>query len=197
MNVFKIPFDFCSLLKITSDGHRKIVDTEYNGKDISSAADTKSFFNRIFRRDCQILRPQCYYLEFPEVLLLFGSGVVFFFTFSTQFNKINSIKQLLKVSVFIKVSDCITNLSLRQIIHQTLTSIILDIEKKASSNNCLLLYIQTSLSFLIGQHAPVNSQCPAAVLSVPSNTVNYWTEVSKRKKNYWTLMTSLPQSARK
>ena len=31
-----------------------------------------------------------------------------------------------------------------------------------------LLYIQTSFSFLIGQHAPVTSQCPAAVASFPS-----------------------------
>ena len=43
-----------------------------------------------------------------------------------------------------------------------------------------LLYIQTSFSSLIGQHTPVNSQCPAAVASFPSNTVNYWTEVSKK-----------------
>ena len=34
----------------------------------------------------------------------------------------------------------------------------------------LLLYIQTSFSFLIGQHTPVNSQCPAAVASFPSNS---------------------------
>ena len=44
-----------------------------------------------------------------------------------------------------------------------------------------LLYIQTSFSFLIDQHTPVNSQCPAAVASFPSNTVNYWTKVSTKK----------------
>ena len=47
-------------------------------------------------------------------------------------------------------------------------------------NEHKLLYIQTSFSFLIGQHTPVNSQCEAVVASFPSNTV-----------------TSLPQSARK
>ena len=46
----------------------------------------------------------------------------------------------------------------------------------------ILLNIQTSFSFHIaGQHTPVNFQCPAAVASFPSNTVNYWTEVLKKK----------------
>ena len=40
-----------------------------------------------------------------------------------------------------------------------------------------------SFSFLIGQHTPVNSQCPAVVASFPSSTVNYWTEVSKKLQN--------------
>ena len=58
MTVFKISLDFCSLLKITSDGHRKIVDTEYNCKDIGSAAIRNLFLivfsAEIVRFDCQI-----------------------------------------------------------------------------------------------------------------------------------------------
>ena len=44
----------------------------------------------------------------------------------------------------------------------------------------MLLYIQTSFSFLIGQRTPVNSQCPTAVASFPSNTVNLLDGVSKK-----------------
>ena len=58
-----------------------------------------------------------------------------------------------------------------------------------------LLYIQTSFSCLIGQHALVNSQYPETVSSFPSNIVNCWKKVSK-KNHYTALMTSLPQSAR-
>ena len=49
-----------------------------------------------------------------------------------------------------------------------------------NEKQCVLLYIQTSFSFLIGQHTPVNSQLPASVASFLSNTVNYWTEMSQK-----------------
>ena len=49
-----------------------------------------------------------------------------------------------------------------------------------NEKQCVLLYIQTSFSFLIGQHTPVNSQLPASMASFLSNTVNYWTEMSQK-----------------
>ena len=70
------------------------------------------------------------------------------------------IKQLLD-SVFvmfriIEVSVRVISLSLQlQLITPTLTSITLDITR-TSSNNCLLLYIQLSNSFLIDRKPTVN-----------------------------------------